>query len=177
MQDYLDHLYALIPVVHRPTFIADLKNRRDERDPVFLALTYCICALVTTTMPRKCGNYQQLDPGFLYDTPQSMLQAVKALVQRTQAPDYYHHLSIDKWGIAYILGLAMVQHGFLTEGKKYHTEANMIATDLGVNRIASYKSLDHVEAQLRKRAFWMNLSSQRYKCIFFHPRLNTDSAA
>lgn len=34
---YFQHLYPLMPLVHRPTFAYDLINRRDEKDQAFLA--------------------------------------------------------------------------------------------------------------------------------------------
>ena len=50
LNDYLDLVYPLIPVVHIPTFISRLHSERDVHDEDFLCLLVC----------RLCVDYQSL---------------------------------------------------------------------------------------------------------------------
>nr|KIR83224.1 hypothetical protein I308_06565 [Cryptococcus tetragattii IND107] len=49
---YFNHLYPIVPVVHRPSFMTDLGHRRDHRDRKFLALALGIIAMTLLYMPR-----------------------------------------------------------------------------------------------------------------------------
>jgi hypothetical protein len=49
MQDYLDHIYPMTPVVHRPSFLKALQENQDYEDKGFLALTISMAALVVAT--------------------------------------------------------------------------------------------------------------------------------
>ncbi|ADV25056.1 Hypothetical Protein CGB_K4620C [Cryptococcus gattii WM276] len=49
---YFNHLYPIVPVVHRPSFMTDLGHCRDHRDRKFLALALGIIAMTLLYMPR-----------------------------------------------------------------------------------------------------------------------------
>lgn len=49
---FFGYVYPLTPAVHRPSFMADLKARRDKTDPVFFALVLVVLASTLVQVPR-----------------------------------------------------------------------------------------------------------------------------
>lgn len=50
---FFDFVYPLTPCVHKPSFMNDLHNRREERDPLFFALVMSTCASTLVQVPRS----------------------------------------------------------------------------------------------------------------------------
>lgn len=50
---FFDFVYPLTPCVHKPSFMADLHARREERDPLFFALVMSTCASTLVQVPRS----------------------------------------------------------------------------------------------------------------------------
>jgi hypothetical protein len=50
---FFDFVYPLTPCVHKPSFMADLHGRREERDPLFFALVMSTLASTLVQMPRS----------------------------------------------------------------------------------------------------------------------------
>lgn len=50
---FFDFVYPLTPCVHKPSFMADLHSRREERDPLFFALVMSTCASTLVQVPRS----------------------------------------------------------------------------------------------------------------------------
>ena len=50
---FFDFVYPLTPCVHKPSFMNDLANRREERDPLFFALVMSTCASTLVQVPRS----------------------------------------------------------------------------------------------------------------------------
>jgi hypothetical protein len=53
IQLFFDFVYPLTPCVHRPSFMADLASRREERDPLFFALVMSTVASTLVQVPRN----------------------------------------------------------------------------------------------------------------------------
>lgn len=53
IQLFFDFVYPLTPCVHKPSFMADLHSRREERDPLFFALVMSTCASTLVQVPRS----------------------------------------------------------------------------------------------------------------------------
>jgi hypothetical protein len=53
IQLFFDFVYPLTPCVHRPSFMADLSSRREERDPLFFALVMSTVASTLVQVPRS----------------------------------------------------------------------------------------------------------------------------
>lgn len=53
IQLFFDFVYPLTPCVHRPSFMADLSSRREERDPLFFALVMSTVASTLVQVPRN----------------------------------------------------------------------------------------------------------------------------
>ena len=52
IQLFFDFVYPLMPCIHRPSFMADLSNHREERDPLFFALVMSTVAATLVQVPR-----------------------------------------------------------------------------------------------------------------------------
>lgn len=50
---FFDFVYPLTPCVHKPSFMADLHSRREERDPLFFALVMSTVASTLVQVPRS----------------------------------------------------------------------------------------------------------------------------
>ncbi|CAG8728910.1 13216_t:CDS:2, partial [Acaulospora colombiana] len=53
VQLFFDFVYPLTPCIHRPSFMADLSSRREERDPLFFALVMSTIASTLVQVPRS----------------------------------------------------------------------------------------------------------------------------
>ena len=165
MQDYLDILYPLVPVVHRPTFQADLNRRREATDPVFFALVVSLMSAVISIVPRKFYEYQQSDPSFRFKTRKDMVEECHRVVLRSRDIDYHEVLTLEKWAIAYCQSLGFAHLMSMNRFKIANGEAVMILWTLKCHLASSYDGLDFIEAQLRKKAFWLEFSAMAYVCL------------
>jgi hypothetical protein len=50
---FFDFVYPLTPSIHKPSFMADLHSRREERDPLFFALVMSTVASTLVQVPRS----------------------------------------------------------------------------------------------------------------------------
>ena len=50
---FFDFVYPLTPCVHKPSFMADIPARREERDPLFFALVMATVASTLVQVPRS----------------------------------------------------------------------------------------------------------------------------
>ena len=50
---FFDFIYPLTPCIHKPSFMADLHSRREERDPLFFALVMSTLASTLVQLPRS----------------------------------------------------------------------------------------------------------------------------
>ena len=50
---FFDFVYPLTPCVHKPSFMADVHSRREERDPLFFALVMSTVASTLVQVPRS----------------------------------------------------------------------------------------------------------------------------
>ncbi|KAJ1322878.1 RNA polymerase II-specific transcription factor-like protein [Microdochium nivale] len=57
LDDYVRYVYPLLPVVHYPSFAADLNDGRDGRDGDFLALVVSLCAATVGLLPSRLAAY------------------------------------------------------------------------------------------------------------------------
>ncbi|OCF58239.1 hypothetical protein L486_04269 [Kwoniella mangroviensis CBS 10435] len=49
---FFDYVHPLTPCLHRPTFLMEVETRRDEKDPVFLALVLSVLASAMVQIPK-----------------------------------------------------------------------------------------------------------------------------
>ncbi|CDO70852.1 hypothetical protein BN946_scf184801.g45 [Trametes cinnabarina] len=66
---FFDFVYPLTPCVHKPSFMADVHARREERDPLFFAL---VMSTVASTLVQTCHEASRHISVASYDPPTSM---------------------------------------------------------------------------------------------------------
>lgn len=157
MQDYLELLYPLLPVVHRPTFIKDLKNDRDMYDKVFLALVVALSAALVGTIPRKFHEYQGWTKPLRFTTRKQMVDFCYELIYSLRGADYFDEPTHEKWAATYLLKVATYQLGRSNRAPMLLAEASQISRLMRYDDPTSYEGLSCIEVQLRKKAFWMTL--------------------
>ncbi|PVH81573.1 hypothetical protein DL98DRAFT_170393 [Cadophora sp. DSE1049] len=155
MSDYLDHLYPLIPVVHRPTFRADLEKGKDLYDNSFLALMLSICAATVGTMPRKFNEYRNAPNPLRFKTRTEMINHCYDMCLGLRGPDYFDEINFNKWASSYLMQIAFFQIGQHNRQRMVEVEAMQLGRLLDLHKISSYDSLDCIQKQLRKKGFWL----------------------
>ncbi|TDZ53078.1 hypothetical protein CTRI78_v007188 [Colletotrichum trifolii] len=157
MADYLDLIYPLVPVVHRPSFRHDLANNRDLTDPDFFALLMSLVALTIGLLPSRFSVYRSVDPeaGIRFDTRTAMINCCADMCTRQRDASYWDQISLRKWVVSYVLSVACFQTGQVNRSRMFDVEWLQLSRLLGLHRISEYEGLNCIETQLRKRAFWL----------------------
>lgn len=123
MSDYLDHLYPLIPIVHRPTFRADLEKGKDLFDGDFLTLVLSICAATVGTMPRKFNEYRNAPSPLRFQTRTEMINHCYDMCLGLRGPDYFDEINFNKWASSYLTQIALFQIGQHNRQRMVEVEA------------------------------------------------------
>ena len=152
--DYLEYLYPLIPVVHRPSFRRDVSADRDMYDADFLGLILGLCAITVGTMPNRFKEYTTSTTAFRFRTRSEMIRYIYNRVHRLRGFDYFESISYHKWAVSYLLGIAFFQIGEHNQARMIEIESMQLARLLGLHQISEYMGLNCIETQLRKKAFW-----------------------
>ncbi|KAI8219490.1 hypothetical protein K4K54_009454, partial [Colletotrichum sp. SAR 10_86] len=140
MADYLDLVYPLVPVVHRPTFRQDLASNRDLTDRDFFALLMSLVALTVGLLPSRFRVYRAVDPevGIRFETRTAFINCCAEMATRLRDATYFDQINSRKWAVS-MFDIEFMQLGRL----------------LGLHRISDYDGLNCIETQLRKKAFWL----------------------
>ncbi|RAL00097.1 beta-glucosidase [Aspergillus ibericus CBS 121593] len=155
MQDYLDYLYPLIPIVHRPSFNQSLQESRDCEDGGFLSLVTAIAAVVIATMPSRFQLYQSYHPPLRFPSRKEMVRYCYDKIMRLRDSTYFDQVNFQKFAISYLLYAAFRQWGDHNMSRMLDVEATQIARLLNLHRISEYDGLNCIETQLRKKGFWL----------------------
>lgn len=159
MADYLDLVYPLVPVVHRPNFRHDLASNRDVSDPDFFALLVSLCALTVGLLPSRFSGYRAVvDPevaGAHFETRTALINCCAEICTRQRTGAYWDHVNHRKWAVSYVFSVACFQTGQVNRSRMFDVEYLQLSRLLGLHRISEYEGLNCIETQLRKKAFWL----------------------
>lgn len=155
LHDYLDIVYPLIPVVHKPLFLKDLSQAKDRFDPDFLGLAVALCATTVGLLPRKFHEYRSSNTPLAFQTRTEMIDRCYDMLLGLRGPDYFDKINQQKWAVSYLMCVAFFQIGQLNRARMIEVEAMQLARLLEFHRIQSYDGLNCIEMQLRKKAFWL----------------------
>ena len=159
LNDYLDLVYLLIPVVHIPTFVSQLQSNRDIHDKDFSCLLLCLCALTVSLLRNRfdkyCHGLDPSSPGLRFSSRTETINTCYDICMRQRRPSYFDEVNHAKWAAAYLMQIAMFQIGNHNMSRMLEVEAMQLARLLGLHRIADYAGLNIVEVQLRRKAFWL----------------------
>lgn len=155
MSDYLNIMYPVVPVVHRPSLRRDLAAGRDACDSDFFLLLVGICAVTLALCSSRFEQYRLLDPTLPFQTPEAMINHCYDLLVCHRGASYYDQVSHQEWAVSYCFVTAFFQIGHHNRSRMLEIESMQLARLLELHRASTYEGLDLIEAQLRRKAFWL----------------------
>lgn len=155
LSDYFELIYPVVPLVHRPSFRRDLDQDRDSRDSDFFLLLLGICALTLAIGASRFEQYRIIDPTLSFQSPEAMINHCYDLFVCHREANYYDEVNHSKFAVAYCFVTAFFQTGQHNRSRMLEIEAMQLGRLLQLHRASTYESLDLIEAQLRRKAFWL----------------------
>lgn len=147
---FFDFVYPLTPCLHRPTFLADLRARRDKTDPVFFALSLAVLASTLVQVPRSLVN---LDKEEVESLARRCVRAARAKISYIWEEPV--PMRADFVVIFYLEGIVHLLLGNNTAHVVVTAQANQCALALRLNEESSYENLNPIEAEIRRRIYWL----------------------
>ncbi|KAF8073864.1 fungal-specific transcription factor domain-containing protein [Lyophyllum atratum] len=154
---FFDFVYPLTPCVHKPSFMADLHSRREERDPLFFALVMSTVASTLVQVPR---SYLPMERPVVRKLAQTCHEASRHISIASYDPPTSMHVVIRYFDCVYHFceGHDATQHAAFGE-------AAHIAVTLRMHEEASYEGLDPIECEVRRRTFWLLFGADKSMSI------------
>ena len=88
---FFDFVYPLTPCVHKPSFMADLHSRREERDPLFFALVMSTVASTLVQVPR---SYLPMERSVVRKLAQTCYEASRHITIASYDPPTSMHVVV-----------------------------------------------------------------------------------
>ncbi|KAF2795946.1 hypothetical protein K505DRAFT_301266 [Melanomma pulvis-pyrius CBS 109.77] len=154
IEDYLDMVYPLLPLIHRPSFRALLDANAYATDPAFFRLCLALCAVAVASVPRKFDIYG----GGRYEDVGAMVdQACRMVIisRITSEREWQNRPSMSTMLVSILLTMASHYAGRPNQGWGYASEAIQFFRALELFRKEGYEKLNILETELCKRAFWV----------------------
>ncbi|WVF70608.1 hypothetical protein IAT40_005400 [Kwoniella sp. CBS 6097] len=145
---YFDHVYCIIPVIHRPSFMADLAAHEEERRPIFFAL---VMAIIATTLIHVPKSYFPIPAESVRKLSDKCLKACYAVTRREM-----DNPTVDLVCIKYFVVVVHNKHGNVGLEASAHGETQSLAISLGLHREETYQGLNPIESE-RGRRVWFNI--------------------
>ncbi|KAI0316817.1 fungal-specific transcription factor domain-containing protein [Amylostereum chailletii] len=154
---FFDFVYPLTPCVHKPSYMADLHARREERDPLFFALVMSTVASTLVQLPR---SYLPMERHAVRKMAQTCHEASRHISVASYDPPTSTHVVIRYFDCVYHFceGHDATQHAAFGE-------AAHIAVTLRMHEEASYEGLDFIECEVRRRTFWLLFGADKSMSI------------
>ncbi|KAI0755294.1 fungal-specific transcription factor domain-containing protein [Daedaleopsis nitida] len=154
---FFDFVYPLTPCVHKPSFMADVHSRREERDPLFFALVMSTVASTLVQVPR---SYLPMERHAVRKLAQTCHEASRHISVASYDPPTSMHVVIRYFDCCYHFceGHDATQHAAFGE-------AAHIAVTLRMHEESSYEGLDLIECEVRRRIFWLLFGADKSMSI------------
>ncbi|KAJ7696030.1 fungal-specific transcription factor domain-containing protein [Mycena rosella] len=154
---FFDFVYPLTPCIHRPSFMADLHARREERDPLFFALVMSTVASTLVQVPR---SYLPMERPVVRKLAQTCHEASRHITIASYDPPTSMHVVIRYFDCVYHFceGHDATQHAAFGE-------AAHIAVTLRLHEEAAYEGIDPIECEIRRRVFWLLFGADKSMSI------------
>ncbi|KAI0250776.1 fungal-specific transcription factor domain-containing protein [Lactifluus subvellereus] len=154
---FFDFVYPLSPCVHKPSYMADLHARREERDPLFFALVMSTVASTLVQLPR---SYLPMGRHAVRKLAQTCHEASRHISVASYDPPTSMHVVIRYFDCIYHFceGHDATQHAAFGE-------AAHIAVTLRMHEESSYEGLDFIECEVRRRTFWLLFGADKSMSI------------
>lgn len=161
VQSFLDDLYPLTPIIHIPSFVADVKDNRQSRDLKFFFLLISVLVATVCTLPGAFEQCKQLDGSFRFTSRKDMLEAGSQLTCQLRQPDYFDDLTLEQMASTFMLMFAHAQQGMFRRSIMLHSEVTMIIHQMELHLVGTYHKYNKIQQQICKRALWMNFTTER----------------
>ncbi|KAF7299146.1 Quinate utilization pathway activator [Mycena indigotica] len=154
---FFDFVYPLTPCIHKPSFMADLHARREERDPLFFALVMSTVASTLVQVPR---SYVPMERPVVRKLAQTCHEASRHITIASYDPPTSMHVVIRYFDCIYHFceGHDATQHAAFGE-------AAHIAVTLRLHEEAAYEGIDPIECEVRRRVFWLLFGADKSMSI------------
>lgn len=154
---FFDLVYPLTPCVHRPSFMSDLANRREERDPLFFAL---VMSTVASTLVQAPRSYIPMDRPSVRRLAQQCHEASRHITVASYDPPTSMMVVIRYFDTCYHFC-----EGHDATSHAAFGEAAHIAVTLHMHEETSYEGLDPIECEVRRRTFWLLFGADKSMSI------------
>ncbi|WVQ92256.1 hypothetical protein IAS59_006065 [Cryptococcus gattii] len=151
---FFDYVHPLTPCLHQPTFLLEIETRRDEKDPVFLALVLSVLASAMVQIPKPLLPTINSCPG--RELAGHCYQASRFVSLNTYDPP-----TIEMVILRFLDSVYHIVSGRLGAHAASWGEALQLGVSLGIHREASYAGLDPISAEVRRRMFGLLFTSDK----------------
>ncbi|WVQ70978.1 hypothetical protein IAR50_000503 [Cryptococcus sp. DSM 104548] len=155
---YFDHVYCIIPVIHRPSFNADLVAHAEERRPVFFALIMAMIAATLIHVPKSYFPVHHHDS--IRRLSVKCLKACYAVTIREMDNN-----SVDLICIKYLIFVVHNKHGNAGLEASTFGEAQYLAISLGLHREDTYADLDPITAERGRRIWFLIYNADKFEAV------------
>ncbi|ORX39389.1 fungal-specific transcription factor domain-domain-containing protein [Kockovaella imperatae] len=168
---FLQYLYPLLPLVHRPTFAENLATRRDLKDTDFRALLLSIVAYVISQLPTSRLVSETFDIEGLKRLQRRCHRTCKSLQRTYYGPTNLTQITTIIFDTFYLLSIGLGH----TAGSRLG-QAVQLAFAMGMHSDEKTNTLglDSIEIQLRRRVFWQLYASDKTRATPGMPMLIND---
>jgi hypothetical protein len=149
INDFLDLVYPVLPLVHRPNFRSRIQQNAYISDAAFLRLCLALCAVTVASIPRKFAEYgagRYVDVGAMVDRACHVV----LLSRISSEPDWQNRPGIDSMTVSILLAMSSHYAGRAIQGWGYASEAIQIFRALELYREEGYANLSVIDGELCK---------------------------
>ncbi|KIR67769.1 hypothetical protein I314_02186 [Cryptococcus bacillisporus CA1873] len=154
---YFEHVYCIIPVIHRPSFEKDLSTHEELRRPMFFALIMSIIAATLIHLPK---SYFPIPAHKVRPLSDRCLKACCA-VTRNEMENY----NVDLICIKYFLFVVHNKHGNIGLEASAFGEAQYLAITMGLHREDTYYHLDPINAERGRRVWYLIYNADKFEAV------------
>ncbi|WWC96594.1 hypothetical protein V866_003462 [Kwoniella sp. B9012] len=158
---FFDHLYCLTPLVHKPTFVADLKSRREEQ-PENQEWVSLVLMLVAATLVQAPWAFPQLQRKEIEKLAKSCYGRGKVWLVED-----FREITVGRYTIADYAHRSCMVSAHLEEigmAEMFRGSLWGLIFKLRMHEESSYEGLDPIEGELRRRVFWLAFGLDKARC-------------
>ncbi|KIV98806.1 uncharacterized protein PV09_09456 [Verruconis gallopava] len=152
--DFLTLVYPVVPLVHPPSFQAQVAEHEHFMPQPVFRQCLAIAAVTIASLPRKFNEYARSSA---YTSTANMVSHAVRLVQISriiEEPCYTNKPSLEHLTTSLMLSMASHYTGDANQGWAYACEAMLLTRVMHLGERSGYEAVSLVESELRKRAFW-----------------------
>ncbi|KUJ16498.1 uncharacterized protein LY89DRAFT_84873 [Mollisia scopiformis] len=154
IEEFLENLYSIAPLIHVPSFNSQVSECLYLKDARFLCLCLSICAMTISSLPRKASIYL---PGHYQSSREMVSRAYQLVIASRLAtsPDWADNPSSNDMNCSLLLGMASHYTQCPKRAWSLINESIHCCRSLSLYHENGYKEMTTIEIEINKRAFWM----------------------